>query len=171
MSDTDISYTDILLPESVLTKRDLLRLVREAERIDNEVSSDVIRNEVKHKEPEELQISSRFASFVDKNNVNLDDKSQRVQLVKQLQLLKDKVPVVHVTFATDADTESIGKLVEWFRSSVHPQVVIDVGLQPGLVAGAYIRTNNKVFDFSLKALLKGNRSLLVEKLEALRGES
>ena len=75
------------------------------------------------------------------------------------------------TFASEADRESLGQLALWLRTSVHPQAVIDVGLQPGLVAGVYLRTANRVFDLSLKGALKQGRGILASDLEALRARS
>ena len=83
--------------------------------------------------------------------------------------MKDKVPVIHMTFAVQADPTSLQQIVQWLRSSVHPQVVISVGLQPSLVAGVYMRTPNHVRDLSLRTLLTGQHEVLVKELEALRG--
>jgi F0F1-type ATP synthase delta subunit len=54
---------------------------------------------------------------------------------------------------------------------VHKQAVIEVGLQPALIAGVYIRTPNHVQDLSLRAMLKGGRDILIKELEALRGSA
>jgi F0F1-type ATP synthase delta subunit len=61
------------------------------------------------------------------------------------------------------------ELIAWLRSSVHPQAVISVGLQPALVAGVYLRTPNHVHDLSMRAVLKKSRGLLTKELEALHG--
>jgi F0F1-type ATP synthase delta subunit len=74
-----------------------------------------------------------------------------------------------MTFAVTADPESLQQLAQWARTTIDPHAVIAVGLQPGLVAGVYLRTPNHVHDFSLRAMLKSSRGKLVEELGALRG--
>lgn len=160
--------TDLKLPDSIITKKDLAYLVSEAERIDNEIFSDVVRSEVQHTEHNELQLSARFANFVAINEINLDDKNRRDQLIHELRELKNQAPLVHMTFATDVDEKSLNKLINWFRDSIHPQTILDIGLQPGIVAGAYIRTKNRVYDFTVGSLLNKNRRALVEKIEGLK---
>jgi hypothetical protein len=60
-------------------------------------------------------------------------------------------------------------LAQWLRTSIHPQAVIAVGLQPALVAGVYLRTPNHVKDLSLRAKLESSRGLLLKEVEKLRG--
>ena len=73
-----------------------------------------------------------------------------------------------MTFAVPADRESLRYIVQWVRTSVHPQALLQIGLQPALVAGVYLRTPNRVHDFSLRAALNGQHDALVKELGALR---
>ena len=159
-------YTDFLLPANVVSKIDVSRLASEAERVDNELTAAAIRNDGNNDKP---ALSPQFGDFLTKNEISLDDGGVRTELIKQLRLLKDKVPVVHMTFAVTADGESLRQIIDWLRASAHPQTVIAVGLQPGLVAGAYIRTPNHVHDFSMRHAMDGQRDVLIKELEALRG--
>ena len=114
-------------------------------------------------------MSAQLSEFLKKNDLNLEESKTRSALIKQLRTMKDKVPIVHMTFAVETDAESLQQLAAWLRSSIHPQAVIDVGLQPALVAGVYLRTPNHVHDLSLRGKLQGSRELLVKELGAFRG--
>ena len=169
MSKRDIlSYADFILPASVATKADVSQLVWEAERIDSEMTSSSVRKRFTKDTQEAPAMSDEFSEFLQKNDLEMNDSKFRTQLVKHLRQLKDTVPVVHMTFAVDADPESLQQIIAWLRSSAHPQTVIEVGLQPALVAGVYLRTTNHVQDFSLRGKLKGSRDILKKELEALR---
>jgi len=157
-------YTKFVLPTSVVTKLDVSRLVNELEKVDNELTAAAVRKQ-DHVQP---VMSQQLAEFLEQNKVSLDD-DDRGDLIKQVRLLKDNVPVIHMTFAVTADQESLQKLVQWLRAET-PQAVIAVGLQPGLVAGVYLRTPNHVHDLSLRNALDGRRDVLVKELETLRGE-
>lgn len=161
-------YTKFQLPPTVVSKIDLSRLVSELERVDNDLTTMAVRTKAGAGSQTVPTMSARLAGFLRQNGIVLDNPKIRSELVKQLKLLKDNVPVIHMTFAVEADPESLQQLVSWLRSSVHPQAVIEVGLQPGLIAGVYLRTPNHVHDLSLKRALDGGHELLVKELEALR---
>lgn len=165
-----VTYTDFVLPSSVVSKIDVSRLVREFERIDNELTSVAVRAKVGASEQTGLTVSDQLTEFLHLNNLKFDDDGRRrSELLKQLGILKDNVPVIHMTFAVTADRESLQQLAQWLRTSIHPQAVISVGLQPALVAGVYVRTPNHVHDLSLRAKLRSSHDILVKELEAVRG--
>lgn len=166
----EIQYTDFVLPSSVVTRVDVSRLVSETERLDNLLTAAAARKKIKRTRLTKPKMSEQLSEFLDENELEITESRKRSQLIKQLRLLKTKVPVVHMTFAVAADPESLAMLVSWFRKSVHPQAVISVGLQPRLVAGVHLRTTNQVYDLSLKARVEASRGILAEELGALRGD-
>lgn len=165
------SHADFVLPPSVVSRVDVSRLVSELERVDNEMTAARVRAGLQEGSEGSVSvvISQAATDFLAENELTLDDGRARSELVKQLRALKDKVPIIHMTFAVTADRESLGKIVAWLRETVHPQAVIAVGLQPALVAGVYLRTSNHVHDLSLRAKLQGSHDVLVGQLEDLRG--
>lgn len=162
-------YVNFILPLSVVTKVDVSRLVNELERIDNQQTQVAVRGKVTPQQSAELMVSKQFADFLTQNKLTIGDSKQRTLLIKQLRLLKEHVPVIHLTFAVDADRESLTKLTQWVRTSISPQAVIEVGLQPALIAGVSVRTPNHIHDLSMRELIKKNHGLLVKDLEVLRG--
>lgn len=164
------THTDFILPQSVATKGDVSRLANELERVDNDLTSESVRAKMGSDVHNEPILSEQLADFLKKNEFGLDNGRVRSELIEQLHLLKENIPVFHMTFAVEADQESLQKLVEWIRESVHPQAVIAVGLQPGLIAGVYLRTPNHVHDLSLRNTLETQHGLLVNELEMLRGD-
>lgn len=160
---------EFILPSNVVTKGDMARLVIDLERVDNEMTAADVRKKAGSKTVKRPVLSDELEAFLDENDLDLDESNERSVLIKKVRKLKNDVPVVHMTFATVADPASLQKLVEWFRDSVHPQIVIEAGLQPSLVGGVYVRTPNHVHDFSLKGILQGRRDLLATELRGLRG--
>lgn len=164
------SYTRFVLPPTVVSKLDLARLVQEVEKIDNELTSLGVRTKAGVNEQHMPTVSEQLNDFLQLNKVKIELNSQsRMQLIGQLRLLKDKAPVVHMTFAVEADRDSLRQLAAWMRESIHPQAILTVGLQPGLVAGVYLRTPNRIHDLSLRSALTNGREVLVKELGALRG--
>ena len=162
------NHETFVLPASVVTKLDVSRLVSEVEKIDNELTANAVRSKTKVAAQAVSVFSQQLLDFLDQNSLKLEDAHARADVIKEVRKLKDAAPVIHMTFAVEADNESLQQLVQWVRSSVHPQALLHVGLQPSLVAGVYMRTPNHVHDFSLRAVLAGKRQSLVKELETLR---
>jgi hypothetical protein len=162
------THETFVLPPSVVSRVDVSRLVTEVERVDGELTAAAVRTKLSDSEQPTPVLSEQLTDFLAQNQLALTDSHERSRIVKELRLLKNKVPVIHMTFAVTADPESLGQLAAWVRASVHPQAVISVGLQPSLVAGVYLRTPNHVHDLSLKAKLASSRGVMVEALESYR---
>lgn len=164
-----LTYEEFTLPSSVVSRIDVSRLVSEVEWLDNEMTAAMVRAKTVNQTKVDSVLSTQLSDFLEQNKISLEVGHDRTDLIKQLRLLKNKVPVVHMTFAAPADHDSLQTLADWVRTSVHPQAVIDVGLQPALVGGVYVRTSNQVFDLSLRGKIEAGRGVLVKELEALRG--
>lgn len=165
------THADFVLPPNVITKIDVSHLVSELERIDDELTTASVRAQAGVNVQVTPTLSEQLNGFLVQNQITLATGPQRSELIKQLRLLKDSAPVIHMTFAVEADRESLQLLAQWLRTSVHPQAIIAVGLQPALIAGVYLRTPNHVKDLSLRSMLDGGHDLIVGDLEALRGVS
>lgn len=170
MSNTEVkNYTELVIPPSTVSKADISRLVREFESLDNALTAQSVRKKA-NAAPQDLPATSpQLQSFLEANPIDLENSNLRTAYVKQLRMLKNKVPVMHMTFAVVADPESLQQLSAWVRGSIHPQTVIEAHLQPALVAGVYVRSPNHVFDLSVRNKLKSKRGELERELGALRG--
>ena len=159
----DIIYA---LPSALISRADLARLVREVESVDSNLETQKVKGhgEVAYRMP---TMSQGLSDFLAINKLDMADDKGRVKIKEQLAKLKDKAPVIHMTFATVADPESLQDLVAWIRKELHPQALVSVGLQPSLVAGVYMRTPNHVYDFSMRNLMKGKRDVLVQEIAGL----
>lgn len=162
-------HTEFILPPSVVRKVDLARLLREFEAVDNALTTKDVRQKAGASANDMPAMSPRLSDFLQANPVDLENDEARREYIRQLKLLKKAVKVMNMTFAVAADPESLQQLAAWVRESVHPQTVIEAHLQPALVAGVYIRSENHVFDFSVRNAIKGKREELKKELEALRG--
>lgn len=167
------TYEDYVLPPSVVSKVDVSRMVSDLERVDNELTTSSVREKTGATTAATAQpvVSEQLKDFLTLNQIQIGDSKSRSALLKQMHLLKDRLPVVHMTFASPADPESLQQLAGWLRQSVHKQAVIMDGIQPSLVGGVYLRLPNKVKDLSLRAKLKGGHDLLVKELEAISGKN
>lgn len=154
-----------ILPMALIGRADLARLGREVEALDNELEAQKVRG-LKDQGYHLPTMSRGLSDFIEQNKIDISNDQTRLELKEQLRVLKDKAPIMHMTFAVDADPDFLQQLVLWLRHEIHPQALISVGLQPDLVAGVYIRTPNHVHDFSVRSLLQDKHDLLIQKLES-----
>lgn len=157
--------TPYIFPAALIGRSDLARLVREIETIDNDLEAQRVRNRGTQGGYSMPTMSRSMTDFLEQNAIDISNDRARMEFKEHLRALKDKAPVIHMTFAVEADPEFLQKLTAWIRQEVHPQALLSVGLQPSLVGGVYMRTPNHVHDFSLKALLKGKRDVMINELE------
>ncbi len=159
--------TDYLFPAALIGRPDLARLIREVESVDNDLESQKVRSKAEETGCHMPTMSRGLSDFLELNKLDLKEDKMRMQLREQLRVIKDKAPVIHMTFAVDADPEFLQKLVSYMRAELHPHTLLSVGLQPAIVGGVYMRTPNQVHDFSLKTLLAGKRDIITHELEGL----
>ncbi len=168
--DSSAGFT---IPPAIATRADFSRVMRELERVDNDLEAQKARagggmsnpggNAVQYLLP---SMSKGLNDFLEVNKVDLGNDKARMELREQMRRLKDHAPVVQMTFAADVDPETLTWLASWTRQNLHPQALLQVGLQPGLVGGVYIRTPNHVYDFSLRGRLREKRGAIREAIDA-----
>ncbi len=150
------------LPLSVVGPVDVGRLLRELERIDNDLRSVALRS------PDQEVKLSKTSKLMDElvalNKLNLIHPNERVRLQQFLVAIQSQAPVLHISFGADPSPHFIDKLMVYLREKIHPVVLLTIGLQPNIGAGCIVRTTNKYFDFSLGQRLEASRELLLGKL-------
>lgn len=100
------------------------------------------------------KISRLLDTLAHDNKVNLLNENERKDLQKNLDEIYEHAPSMHISFAVEPSPKALEKILIWIRQNVHPQALLQVGLQPAIAAGCMLRTTNKVFDMSLRSNLQ-----------------
>jgi F0F1-type ATP synthase delta subunit len=146
-----------------MTKPDLHRLIREVEALDNYILQNSIRGQKSAALP---RLTSSLETLLRDNKMDVMDDKARAELRKMLAELLTSAPVVHMSFAIEPSSFMTQKIVNWFRTEVHPALMLHTGIQPTIAAGCVLRTSNKFFDFSLRQHLKSSQDLLMQSIRA-----
>lgn len=148
----------LVLPVSVVGRIDVGRLLREAEALDEFLNQAAIR---KPGTPVKMPKTSRLMDeILQINQLNVLHEKERQQLLDFLHTVKNSAPVMHMSFSADPPPLFTGKLMTWLRREIHPLLLLQVGLQPNIGAGALVRTTNKYYDFSLREKFMAKRQML-----------
>lgn len=151
-----------VLPESLITPIDLSRTIRELAALDETLRQAEIRAAG---QPVELVRSGQILEdLVATNVVSLEDAKQRAELLAMLRSFADQAPRIHISFAVEPSAVFRNRIIIWLRQNIHPQILLEIGLQPTLAIGCTVRTTNKVFDMSLRHHFEEQRHILGEKI-------
>jgi hypothetical protein len=146
------------LPFSIVTLANVNRLVRELEAVDDFLRQSALRQGGM---PVNLPRTGQLlGEFVAVNKLNLLKQEDITRAKTFMTTMQKRAPTIHISFSVEPTTAFINKLIIWLRQNIHPAVLLKIGLEPNLVVGCVVRTNNKEFDFSLKKHLNGRREVL-----------
>lgn len=154
------------LPNNIIGLMDVNRLCREMDSLEDFLHQTTIRQSGT---PMSLpKLSKLFDELAATNELNLLQAQDRTQLKTFLDSVHSKAPRLHISFSVDPSPLFLGRLVDYLRSSIHPRVLVQVGLQPNIGAGCVLRSTNKVFDLSLRNDFKKKRDLLLKHVSRLQ---
>lgn len=148
----------------MISRADIGKCTREIEKISDFFHQEGLRGSKDQPLP---TLSRTLESLAAANGLNLIHTEDRDTLHGFLVKIKAKAPSVHMSFPSEASDDFVAKLLEWFRTQVHPHIVLNVGLQPELAAGCTLRTTNKFYDFSFRARFEASKAKLLSALEEL----
>ena len=151
---------ELKLPVTVVSQVDVARLIRELNGLEDFFTSAQLRPPGGSMTPPRL--TRTLDNLARDNRLNLLEKPQRLELATALNQLLKTAPLLHISFASDPPPRFLKEILNWFRANVHPQALLQVGLQPTIAAGCVLRTPNKVFDLSLRTYLNQQEPYLVK---------
>ena len=158
--DNNLART-FTLPLSVAQPKDVGHLIREIGII-NELLVQVALIEPKKKIT--INASVNLDAILKANGINLFDPKERTNLTSWLEHLRKSAPVINISFSTEASPEIIQKVTQWFRTEIDSYCLLVVGIAPYIGVGSLVRTNNKVFDLSLRNRLSAHHELLLSEI-------
>jgi len=152
----------ITLPISVVTPSDVGRLAHELEVLENDLVQ--LKMQKTDNGVPQLSFTKGLERIAELNKFNLSNPADRLTLQGFLVEVKQKAPVLHISFNSEPSPLFLDKLMLWLRREIHPLVLLTIGLQPAIGAGCMVRTTNKYFDLSMRQTFMAKRPLLLEQI-------
>ena len=150
------------LATSITSPAEVGRLIRELELIgDTLLQLGLRKGGEAIRLPKTSYLMDQLVTLNGSNLLQMDD---RLHLQQFLKLVKQRAPQLHMSFGVDPSPRFLEQLMLWLRKEIHPQILVDIGLQPTIGAGCIVRTANRQFDFSLRQDFIKPRDVLVAKL-------
>lgn len=162
MAENTQTTTPFQLPSDLIGSVDLSRLIRELEELNDFMYQAQIRKPgTSMKLPRCSQILEKLATD---NRYSLLDENHRTKLLNSLQVIEAHAPLVHISFAVDPSMSFMKKMVVWVRENIDRYGLVEIGLQPTIAVGCAVRTDNKIFDMSLRNKFREHRQDLINKI-------
>lgn len=155
------------LPIGLISRVDIARLLRELNTLEDFFIA--ANNRIAGTSIEPPRVTRMLGALAEENRCNLLEANTRKTLTAKLNQVREHAPQVHISFASEPSPKALEHLTAWFRTSVHPQLLLQVGLQPSIATGCMLRTPNKFFDMSLRAHLIKQEEYLVQLIKGAVG--
>lgn len=151
------------LPESVIGPAHIMRLIREVESLEESITQlKLVKNAATATDLP--HVSKMLGAVAESKGLSLKKYADRQALTGFLHKLQQS-PTVNITFATQPTEQTLRSLTQWFRTHGDSHTLLAVNLQPSLLAGCLVRTQNKLFDFSAQQKIVEKRSGLVAQIK------
>lgn len=162
MSDKSEPPVLLVLPSFIQTREQVYALMSEILQIEDFLYKAQVRESgTKMSLPKTTPDLDKFASA---NKRNILNHNHRVELAKFLRGVYKLAPAVSVTVALDPHSSLIDGIIEWFRSHVHAQTLVQVNQQASVGPGCIVRIKHKTYDMSLKRSFDNATHVLSEAL-------
>ncbi|MBP9691517.1 F0F1 ATP synthase subunit delta [Candidatus Woesebacteria bacterium] len=95
-------------------------------------------------------VTNALLEIAEEKQISLREGASTTPFLKEvLETLKHAVRV-DITLAFYPTYEQLSKIVQWWRKEINPQVVLNLSVDPKVVAGAKIGYNGSISDLTIK---------------------
>jgi len=152
------------LPNSIGGKRDLILVMRTVEKSLNVRLQDEGRKKFGAQEIGGTSGGQKILNeLLALNNMN-NDTANLQKVLTQLEGYKQHAPRIRISFSQEPENDAYQKIISWFRSEIHPSVLIQVGVQPNIGGGFIMQTPARRYDMSLRTRILNSTDKFLEIL-------
>ena len=158
---------ELKLPYQIGGKRDLILATRQVEQILNDRVQDEVRQRFGAQAVGSKAGRQALQALLEANKM-MDDTDTLKRLLQNLEAVKQYAPKVRISFSQEPDQDLYTRLVRWFRTNVHPSVLVQMSVQPNIGGGFILQTGSHRYDMSLRTKILHSTPKFIEVLR--RGE-
>lgn len=152
------------LPLSIHTRADVARVRRELQAYAELAQQARV---AKRDAPAVEHFSQSLTDVANTHSISLANASERGSLETYLDMIHRTAPVVHIKFAVTPTIRTVEQLLEWFRTAIQGDVLVQTAVDPSIVVGCQVRTTNKVFTIRPNESFDTAQATLAKEVAAL----
>ncbi len=158
---------ELKLPDSVGSKRDIIRMQRMIETYLDGALQQRVALEKANVMRQETMLPKEVDELMQFNQLEVNEQNLKT-VYDQLSTIKEKAKTVRVSFASEPSEEVFRKIVGWFRREIDSAVLIQIGVQPSIAGGVVVHTGPNRYDFSLRSQLLGSVPKFLEVMRRVQ---
>lgn len=101
-----------------------------------------------------LKKRDAMLTFLQKHNIPTDNVTDLKDFFVKMQQYITIVPVLSLTIAFEPKEKTLEVIAQWFVSQLKKQILLEITVNPDIVAGATITYKGKFLDYSIKPLFE-----------------
>lgn len=117
---------------------------------------------------EPLHTSALLTGILHGNGLPANDHASMEALSKGLKLIRTQAPVAHLTLAALPNRSLKRQLTEWFRKEINPYMLLTFAVRTDIGGGVVLRVGSRIYDFSFRQQIVGNKHRIAEIFENVR---
>lgn len=90
------------------------------------------------------------------------------KLLKQMEVIRDKAPAVHLMMAALPNRDLKRKLTEWFRSEIHPYLLLTFATRTDIGGGFILQAGSRVHNYSFREQILSHKHRISEMYNSVR---
>lgn len=99
-----------------------------------------------------IQKKDKFSILLRDNNILTASNSALEEFLNKIREKVSSLPVVSLTIAFEPKEETLKSICSWFPLNINKQVLLDITVDPDIIAGASVNYNGKCSDYSVKPI-------------------
>lgn len=109
-----------------------------------------------------IRKKDKFLSLLRKNEIPPGSNSALNNFLKTIQETISSLPIAYLILAIEPKEEILKAISDWFTLNLKKQILIDIQIQPNLIAGAVVSFQGKQLNASIKALFDETCSFVLD---------
>jgi hypothetical protein len=150
------------LPVDVYSVEQLSSLIAELREHASAVRSATVRAKVSERRQEVPAPSPLLTSLLHGTTTKVDDATASEALLKDLETLRKKAPIAHITLAALPTRTIKRQLVVWFRAEIHPYALLTFAMRSDIGGGLILQVGSHIYDLSFRQQLLANKQRISE---------
>lgn len=153
---------NLALPTDIYTPDQLSMCIQELRGLVSARRDSAVKSRVASAPETAPAVPPFTASLLQANRLSGSTAKELEELIKALESLRLKAPVVHLTLAALPGPKLSVKLVEWFRREIHPSALLLFVMDHTIGGGVVIRVGSRVYDFSFYSQIIRHKNRIAE---------
>lgn len=165
-----MTSTPLQLPLDLYSPEQLSAIIIELRAHSGSLRDTAIRTRVspQHDQPTAAHTSALLMAAFREAGIKPTDQPGAEKLLKQLEAIRDRAPAVHLMMAALPNRDFKRKLVEWFRTEIHPYSLLTFATRADLGGGIIIQAGSHIYNYSFREQILSHKHRISEIYNSVR---